>query len=77
MVVKVTETGRIEPKTTVEVKSKVGGEIVLLRVKEGDWVRKGELLVELDTTDLIRLRQTLRQQRQNFPPSWPERGPKR
>lgn len=52
IVVKVTETGRVEPKTTVEVKSKVGEEIVRLPVKEGDWVKKGDLLVELDTTNL-------------------------
>lgn len=52
LVVKVTETGRVEPKTTVEIKSKVGGEIVRLPVKEGDGVKKGDLLVEMDTTDL-------------------------
>lgn len=52
MVVKVTETGSVEPKTTVEIKSTVGGEIVRLPVKEGDFVRKGDLLVELDTTNL-------------------------
>jgi len=43
IVVKVTETGRVEPKTTVEIKSKVGEEIVRLPVKEGDWVKKGDL----------------------------------
>ncbi|MBU1153564.1 efflux RND transporter periplasmic adaptor subunit [bacterium] len=52
MITKVTETGSVQPKTTVQIKSNVGGEIVRLPVKEGDWVRKGDLLVELDTTIL-------------------------
>ncbi|MEK7813419.1 MAG: HlyD family efflux transporter periplasmic adaptor subunit, partial [Candidatus Desantisbacteria bacterium] len=49
---KVTNTGSVQPKTTVQIKSNVGGEIVRLPVKEGDWVEKGDLLVELDTTNL-------------------------
>ena len=52
MITKVTETGSVQPKTTVQIKSNVGGEIVRLPVKEGDLVRKGDLLVELDTTNL-------------------------
>ena len=52
MMNKITETGSVQPKTTVEIKSNVGGEVVRLPVKEGDWVRKGDLLVELDTTNL-------------------------
>ncbi|MFH0775634.1 MAG: efflux RND transporter periplasmic adaptor subunit [bacterium] len=52
MMNKITETGSVQPKTTVEIKSNVGGEVVRLPVKEGDLVRKGDLLVELDTTNL-------------------------
>ncbi len=52
MVARVTNTGSVQPKTAVQIKSNVGGEIVRLAVKEGDWVRKGDLLVELDTTNL-------------------------
>ncbi|MBU1598575.1 biotin/lipoyl-binding protein, partial [bacterium] len=52
LIIKITETGSVQPKTTVEIKSNVGGEVVRLPVKEGDWVRKGDLLVELDTTNL-------------------------
>ncbi|MFH1098164.1 MAG: HlyD family efflux transporter periplasmic adaptor subunit [Candidatus Desantisbacteria bacterium] len=58
IVIKVTEAGSVEPKIMVEVKSNVGGEIIRLPVKEGDRVRKGELLAELDTTELkIKLNQ--------------------
>jgi HlyD family secretion protein len=44
----VTATGRIEPRTKVEVQSSVIGEIVKLPVKDGDRVRKGDLLVQID-----------------------------
>jgi len=52
LIIKVTATGSVQPKTTVQIKSNVGGEIVRLPRKEGDWVKKGDLLVELDTTNL-------------------------
>jgi HlyD family secretion protein len=44
----VSATGRLEPRTKVEVQSLVMGEIVKLPVKEGDRVRRGDLLVQLD-----------------------------
>jgi HlyD family secretion protein len=44
----VSATGKIEAKTKVNVQSSVIGEIVDLPVKEGDAVKKGDLLVQID-----------------------------
>ncbi len=50
--VKVTETGTIEPLKKVEVKSKVAGRVARLTVQEGSRVRAGQLLVEIDPTEI-------------------------
>lgn len=47
----VTETGRIEPLTKVDVKSKVAGQVQAVRVQEGQQVKQGDVLLELDATD--------------------------
>lgn len=44
----VTATGKIQPKTQVKISADVAGKIKKLDVKEGDWVDKGQFLVELD-----------------------------
>jgi len=44
----VTATGRIQPKTQVKISADVAAKIIGLHVKEGEWVEKGKLLVELD-----------------------------
>jgi HlyD family secretion protein len=44
----VTATGRIQPKTQVNISADVGAKITRLTVEEGDWVEQGQLLVELD-----------------------------
>lgn len=44
----VNATGRIQPKTQVRISADVSGKIIVLHVKEGQWVEKGALLVELD-----------------------------
>ncbi len=41
-------TGRIQPKVQVKVSADVSARITKLAVKEGQWVEKGTLLVELD-----------------------------
>jgi HlyD family secretion protein len=41
-------TGRIQPKVQVKVSADVSARITKLAVKEGQWVEKGALLVELD-----------------------------
>jgi len=52
LVVTVSATGVLEPLTTVEVKSRSGGEIVRLPVKPGDMVRAGQVIAQLDPTQL-------------------------
>src|SRR5258708_24486140 len=42
--------GKIEPKTQVKVSADIMGKIVHLLVKEGDHVRRGQLMLQLDDT---------------------------
>jgi HlyD family secretion protein len=48
----VVATGKIEPTTKVEIKSKASGIIQTLPVNVGDVVRKGQVICELDKNDL-------------------------
>jgi len=48
IVVSASAAGTIEPVQTIEVKSKASGEIVEVRVEEGDRVEAGDLLVKVD-----------------------------
>ncbi len=48
------ETGRIEPRERVELKSKVAGQVVEVLVEEGDRVQRSQLLLVLDPTDYQR-----------------------
>jgi len=50
--VTVSATGVLEPLTTVEVKSRTGGEIKKLYVEAGDYVKAGDLIAQLDPTEL-------------------------
>lgn len=45
---KVTGSGQIEPAVEVKISANVSGKIIALYAKEGDFVKKGELLVELE-----------------------------
>lgn len=47
----VSATGVIQPLTTVEIKSNVGGRIDELPVELGDFVKKGQLIARIDPTD--------------------------
>jgi multidrug efflux system membrane fusion protein len=47
--VKLYAIGNVEPDTSVAVRARVDGEIVAVRFKEGDPVRKGAVLFELDS----------------------------
>src|SRR5690348_8959271 len=54
----VVATGKIEPTTKVEIKSKASGIILRLPVNVGDIVRQGQVICELDQNDLLpRMRQ--------------------
>ena len=44
----VAATGRIQPVTQVNISADVSAKITKLEVKEGDWVEKGQFLLELD-----------------------------
>ncbi len=48
LVASVTASGQIEPKTKVNVSADVTGKIVRLAVKEGDIVKKGQFLLQID-----------------------------
>jgi HlyD family secretion protein len=47
IVQEVSATGKIQPEMEVKISSEVSGEIVLLTVKEGDRVQRGQLLVRI------------------------------
>lgn len=49
----VVATGKIQPVTQVEIKSKASGIIQKLPFNVGDFVRKGEVICELDQNDLL------------------------
>ena len=54
----VVATGKIEPTTKVEIKSKASGIILKLPANVGDTVRQGQVICELDQNDLLpRVRQ--------------------
>lgn len=46
---KVNATGKIQPKTQVNISADVSAKIIRMHVKEGDWVELGDLLLELDS----------------------------
>ena len=48
----VVATGKIQPRATVEVKSKASGIVKKIYVDYGDYVKKGQVLVELDKENL-------------------------
>jgi len=52
LVVEVTAPGVLEPLTTVEVKSRSGGEITHIFVEPGDYVHAGDKIAQLDPTEL-------------------------
>jgi len=50
--IKVSATGLVEPVVQVEVKSKASGIVERLPIEMGDVVRKGQIIAELDTTEI-------------------------
>ncbi|MBA2291260.1 MAG: efflux RND transporter periplasmic adaptor subunit [Gemmatimonadales bacterium] len=53
LVAAVTASGKIEPKSQVDISSEVTARITRITVKEGDLVTKGQLLVELDQVQFL------------------------
>ena len=52
--IEVIETGKVQPREKVEVKSKVAGQVEAVLVDEGAHVKKGQLLLRIDATDFRR-----------------------
>src|SRR5262249_15321594 len=50
VVSRVRAPGKIEPKTQVKVSADIPGKVVILNVKEGDRVKKGDLMLQLNDT---------------------------
>src|SRR5262245_63261999 len=49
MPVEVASVGNVEPLSTVAIKAQVSGELLQVHFKEGDFVRKGQLLFTIDS----------------------------
>jgi multidrug efflux system membrane fusion protein len=49
MPVEITSVGNVEPISTVAIKAQVSGELLDVHFKEGDFVRKGQLLFTIDS----------------------------
>ena len=49
MAVEITSVGNVEPISTVSVKAQISGELLEVHFKEGDFVRKGQLLFSIDS----------------------------
>lgn len=47
IVIKLEETGEIQPIREIEQKSQVSGELVKFYVEEGDYINKGDLIAEI------------------------------
>jgi len=54
LAIDVVETGKVQPREKVEIKSKVAGQVEKVFVDEGEKVKKGQLLLRLDPTDYRR-----------------------
>lgn len=50
VVSRVRAPGKIEPKTQVKVSADIPGKVIRLNIKEGDPVKRGELLLQIDDT---------------------------
>jgi HlyD family secretion protein len=53
LVASVTASGQVQPRTKVDVAADISGRIVRLRVKEGDLVKRGQFLLEIDPQEYV------------------------
>lgn len=53
LVASVTASGQVQPRTKVDVASDISGRIVRLAIKEGQMVKKGQFLLEIDPEQYI------------------------
>ena len=54
LAIEVIETGKVQPREKVEVKSKVAGQVERVFVEEGQKVKRGQALLRIDSTDFRR-----------------------
>lgn len=54
LAIDIIETGKITPREKVEIKSRVAGQVLEVRIDEGEHVTKDQLVVVLDPTDYER-----------------------
>jgi membrane fusion protein, macrolide-specific efflux system len=54
LAIEVIETGKVQPREKVEIKSKVAGQVLKVFVDAGNRVKKGQLLLQLDPVDYER-----------------------
>jgi macrolide-specific efflux system membrane fusion protein len=54
LAIEVLETGKVQPREKVDVKSKVPGQVLKVFVEAGDRVKKGQLLLQLEPVDYER-----------------------
>ena len=52
LVTLVSASGSVEADTKAKLSSKIGGRVIAVKVKEGELVKSGQLLVQLDTAEL-------------------------
>jgi RND family efflux transporter MFP subunit len=52
--VRVLATGRVEPDLQAQIRSRVGGVVASVLVKEGEFGKRGQVLLEIDATDYRR-----------------------
>ncbi|MBC7895762.1 MAG: efflux RND transporter periplasmic adaptor subunit [Cytophagaceae bacterium] len=53
LVASVTASGQVQPRTRVDLAADISGRIVRLAVKEGEMVRKGQFLLEIDPQEYV------------------------
>lgn len=51
----ITANGKVQPETEVKISPEVSGEIVELNIKEGDFVKKGDLLIKIRPDNYIQI----------------------
>ncbi len=54
LLVRISATGVVEPNSEVEIKSKASGRVLKFAFDEGDFIKKGTLLLQLDKSDELR-----------------------
>lgn len=51
--VEVSATGTVQPVFKIDIKSKASGEVLTLKLNEGDFIKKGDLIATIERTDAL------------------------